>query len=216
MWRYVRDGKELTIISAVPGELRGLHYVHENYGKLPWARLFQPAIDLARNGFRVSSDFARGMDLVEAITGDDFLRSDPVWAEVFAPNGTQVGEGDWIRRLRYAETLASIAMQGSDAFYDGPIAEATIRAIQSRNGSMDLHDLAAYQIKVRPPVSSTFGEHTLHACGVPASGAVTLSALNILDGFNADDPLLSYHRMLEAMRFAYGAVSIPTLQSGTK
>jgi gamma-glutamyltranspeptidase / glutathione hydrolase len=124
----------------VPGELRGLEHLHKNYGKLPWSTLFQPAIRVARYGFPVTQDLVRYMASATNYP-QDFLTKDPSWAIDFAPNGTLLQLNDTITRKRYADTLEAIAERGADAFYTGPIAEATIRALQAENGTMTLEDL---------------------------------------------------------------------------
>lgn len=195
--------------SATPGEVRGLQHIHGKYGKLPWEGVMQPAIALARDGFEVSDDFERAM--VMSSMDSDFLTKDPLWAIDFAPNGTRVGRGDVITRKRYAKTLESIARDGADAFYTGPIADATIRAIQKEDGIITRQDLRKYAVMLRRPVEIGFKGNLLYSCGVPASGAVTLSALKILEGYDdIGDEMgdLSTHRMVEAMRFGFGKVRL--------
>lgn len=135
------------LASGVPGEVRGLEYLHRKYGSLPWKRLLQPAIKVARDGFIVTADDVRYM--ASATASHDFLTQDPAWAIDFAPNGTRLGLGDIMTRKRYADTLESIAEYGPDAFYTGAIAEATVRALQKSNGTMTLCDLADYTIQIR-------------------------------------------------------------------
>lgn len=111
-------------------------------------------------------------------------------------------------RKRYAATLEAIAEQGADAFYKGPIAEAMIAAVQAANGSMTLDDLDNYTISHGDPIRMKYGNYTLTTVGAPSSGAVALSALNILSGYpDFGDPektLVNTHRLVEAMKFAYG------------
>ena len=194
----------------MPGEPSGLYYIHKNYGVLPWSTLFQPAIKLAQEGFPISKDFAKAMDLVTEYTGDDFLSKDPSWAEDFAPNGTRVGEGDVVTRKRYAQTLEAIAAEGPDVFYKGTLAEATVRALRKRNGTITTEDMANYNVVSRKPASIEYKGFRVHACGAPASGAVALSVLKILEGYNNMEKSdhLSTHRLDEAIRFGYGRVPV--------
>ncbi|KAF2739371.1 gamma-glutamyltranspeptidase [Polyplosphaeria fusca] len=190
--------------SATPGELRGLEYLSKTYGRLPWARLVQPAIDIARNGFTVSYDLARNMDLPDT----EFMTSDSAWSQDFAPNGTRLGFGDMMIRHRYANTLEAIAKHGPAYFYTGELAKATINAVTARNGTMTLNDLAAYNVKIRAPLSITYRDYKITACEAPASGAVTLSAMKLLEGY-ADIGArhareLSVHRVIEALKFGFG------------
>ena len=195
----------------MPGEPSGLYYIHKNYGVLPWSTLFQPAIKLAQEGFPVSKDFAKAMDLVTEYTGDDFLFKDPSWAEDFAPNGTRVGEGDIITRKRYARTLEAIATGSPEVFYKGALAEATVRALRKRNGTITMEDMANYNVVLRKPAEIEYKDFRVHACGAPASGAVALSVLKILEGYSdmEQSEHLSTHRLDEAIRFGYGRVLEP-------
>ena len=193
------------MISGVPGEVRGLEYIHKNYGVLPWADVMAPAIQVAREGFEVTEDLVRYM---EDTPRNEFLTDDPNWALDFAPNGYRVKLGETITRKRYADTLEAIATKGPDAFYTGPIAEATIAGLTRQNGTMTLNDLTNYTIAIREPSEITYRRHKATSGSAPSSGGVALSTLKVLDGYEGfDDPAavnLSTHRLDEAMRFAYG------------
>ena len=210
--RYVDTADPLSVWliheSGVPGEIKGLHYIHKVYGSLPWSTLLQPAIILARDGFIVGSDFAKAMAFTTQVLGYDFLSRDPIWAEDFAPNGTRVGTGDVMTRKRYAHTLEAIAVGGPEAFYEGQLAEATIRALHATNGSMTMEDLANYDVVSKTPVMIEYKGFRLHGCGAPASGAVALSVLKVLEGYEdfgqPHTTNLSTHRLDEAIRFGYG------------
>ncbi|EKG12698.1 Gamma-glutamyltranspeptidase [Macrophomina phaseolina MS6] len=179
------------LASGIPGELRGLEYIHKHYCKLPWKNLVMPAVKIARYGFRVSEDLVRYMN--SATNGqDDFLVNNPTWAIDFAPRGYRLQLNDTITRKRYADTLETIANKGPDAFYTGAIANATISALQAQNGTMTLDDLKNYAIQIRAPISTTYRGYKLTSGGAPSGGIVTLSALGIVKGLN------------EAIRFAYG------------
>ncbi|KAF4624466.1 hypothetical protein G7Y89_g13705 [Cudoniella acicularis] len=194
------------LASGVPGEVRGLEHLHKNYGSLPWKHLLQPAIKLARYGFNVTEDLVRYM--ASATVGTyDFLTYDEMWALDFAPNGTRLGLGDVMTRKRYANTLESIAEYGGDAFYHGAIANATITALQRSNGTMTLSDLANYTVQVRQPSNITYRGFKIHSGSAPSSGAVVLSTMKIVEGYDMSTPFalnLSTHYLDEAMRFAYG------------
>ncbi|KAI1372345.1 gamma-glutamyltranspeptidase [Hypoxylon crocopeplum] len=194
------------LASGVPGELRGLEYLHKNYGKLPWATVVAPAIKVARYGFNVTEDLVRYMDSVTP--NGNFLTDDPAWAIDFAPKGYRVKLGETITRKRYADTLEVIAAEGPDAFYTGAIAEATIAALSKQNGTMTLDDLKNYTVAIRKPSEITYRGYKLTSCSAPSGGVVALSTLKIVDGYDGfGDPAainLTAHRLDEAMRFAYG------------
>ncbi|KAI1492914.1 gamma-glutamyltransferase 1 [Biscogniauxia mediterranea] len=192
--------------SGVPGELRGLEYLHKNYGSLPWAEVMAPAIKVARYGFNVTEDLVHYMDSVTP--SGDFLVQDPSWAVDFAPNGTRVQLGQTITRKRYADTLEVIAAEGADAFYTGAIANATITALAKQGGIMTLEDLKNYTVAIRTPSVINYRGYKLTACSAPSGGVVALSALKIVEGYSGfNDPAainLTTHRLDEAIRFAYG------------
>ncbi|KAM4066197.1 gamma-glutamyltranspeptidase [Hirsutella rhossiliensis] len=193
------------LASGVPGELRGTEYVHERYGKLSWAHVMAPAIRLARDGFTVREDLVRYMD---SVSPNSFFTDDPAWAIDFAPRGRRVQLGETMTRRRYADTLETIAERGAEAFYTGPLAKATIAALQDANGTMTLEDLKNYTITLRKPAAINYRGYKLTSTSAPSSGVVALSALNVVSGYDGfNDPSqanLSTHRLDEAMRFAYG------------
>ncbi|BDD55489.1 hypothetical protein MPDQ_006061 [Monascus purpureus] len=197
------------LASAVPGEIRGLEYLHSKYGALPWKTVMQPAIKTAREGFRVTEDLFKAIESVgPAGSEGDFLSNDPSWAIDFAPNGSRVGLGDMMTRVRYADTLDFIANQGPDSFYYGPVAETMVRAVQERNGTMTLEDLEKYTIAIRDIAQIDYRGYRITSTPAPSSGIVALSVLKILetydDFFAPGNFNLSAHRMDEAMRFGYG------------
>ncbi|KAM3525593.1 hypothetical protein MY4038_007231 [Beauveria bassiana] len=193
------------LASGIPGELRGLEYVHKKYGVLDWATVMAPAIRIARRGFPVDQDL---VSYIKQTPRNQFLVEDPNWAVDFAPNGKLLGLGETITRKRYADTLETIASEGADAFYTGAIARATIRALGAQNGTMTLKDLEDYTIAHRQPLHIMYRGHKLTSTNAPSSGPVALSALNTVSGyddfFQPETVNISTHRLDEAIRFAYG------------
>ncbi|KAK2049740.1 gamma-glutamyltransferase 1 [Colletotrichum somersetense] len=194
------------LASGVPGELRGLEYLHKRYGKLPWSDVVMPAVGVARRGFRVTEDLVRYMNSVTP--NNKFLTEDPSWAVDFAPNGRLLRLNETITRKRYADTLETIAREGANAFYTGSIASATVEALKASGGIMTMEDLKNYTVAVREPAQISYRGYKLTACNAPSGGVVALSALNIVGGYEGfGDPAArntTVHRLDEAMRFAYG------------
>jgi len=192
---------------GIPGELRGLEYLHNKYGILPWKTVVKPAVRVARDGFPVSEDLVRYM--AAATTDNPFLVEDPVWAEDFAPNGTLVKLGDTITRKRFANSLDKIASQGARVFYEGELARSMIDLIQAKDGIMTLDDLRNYQVRVKPALSIQYRDYRLFTTDAPSSGAVMLSILKTMEQYSpqqlAANANLTAHRFVEAMKFAYGA-----------
>jgi gamma-glutamyltranspeptidase/glutathione hydrolase len=194
------------LASGVPGELRGLQHLHENHGKLPWSTVLTPAVKVAREGWKVNQDLVNYM--VSATASSNFLVDDLEFALDFAPKGKLLTINETITRKRYADTLETIAKEGPDAYYEGPIAEATIRALKSQNGTMTLEDLKNYTVAIRQPSTISYRDYKLTACSAPSGGEVALTVLKIMEGYSkVGDPAninLTTHRLDEAMKFAYG------------
>ncbi|RDA91704.1 hypothetical protein CP533_2352 [Ophiocordyceps camponoti-saundersi (nom. inval.)] len=187
---------------AVPGEVRGLEYIHGKYGSLPWKTVLQGAIHVARDGFRVSRDLAKKMTDKKRY----YLLQDASFALDFAPNGTLLREGDLMTRNRYAQTLERIAEKGSAAFYSGELAEAMAKYVQATNGTMTVDDLERYTVISRPVQRIRYRGLDLFTVGAPASGVVGLSILKVAEQYAPTaDSGLATHRFVEAMRFGYGA-----------
>ncbi|KAK4461621.1 hypothetical protein QBC42DRAFT_269733 [Cladorrhinum samala] len=189
---------------GVPGELRGLDYIHKQYGRLPWKDVVMPAVGVARDGFRVNEDLVRYMK--SATASDNFLVNDPTWAIDFAPNGTLLELGDLITRKRFANTLEKIANQGAEAFYQGEIAKSIITTIRNSNGTMTLSDLSSYSILTKPAISIKHGPFNLYSTPAPSSGSIMLSIISTFGQFlRSANPNITTHRLAESMKFAYGA-----------
>ncbi|KAG4422444.1 hypothetical protein IFR04_004468 [Cadophora malorum] len=189
------------LASGVPGEVRGLEYIHKKYGCLPWKKVIMPSVKVARYGFPVTEDLVRYMG------SSTFMVTDPTWAIDFAPNGTRLGLGDTMTRKRYANALECIANEGPNAYYDGWIAASTIKALQASNGTMTLSDLANYTAQIRQTSNITYRGFKINTGSAPSSGAVVSSVMKIIEGYDMSSPSnlnLSVHYLDEAMRFAYG------------
>lgn len=195
----------------MPGEVRGLEYVHRKYGSLPWPTVMMPAIKLAREGFPVSKDLARYIDYALEESGEDFLSKNPSWAADFAPNGTKLVTGDMMTRKRYADTLEVIATRGPESFYSGQLGEDFVRTVQNANGVMTREDLANYTVVIRNCSEISYRAYRIVSTTAPSSGIVVLNILKVLDTydrlFTRDNVNVSTHRLDEAIRFAYGLVS---------
>jgi gamma-glutamyltranspeptidase/glutathione hydrolase len=193
------------LASGVPGELRGLEYIHKHYGHLSWSDVLQPVIDAAYNGFIVSEDLSGRMDQMGP---HSFLETDPAWAVDYAPNGTRVGTGDIMTRKRYASLLEKISIHGASSFYSGAVAQSTITALAKANGTMTMEDLAGYRIQIRPVEQIKYRQFKLSGCSAPAGGPVLFNIMKTIEGysdFGASAGLdLDIHRLVEAMKFGYG------------
>ena len=190
----------------MPGELKGLEYIHKHYGSLPWKVLIQPAIRIARDGFVVGEDMERSMIAALADTPSrfDFFSQDPSWALDFAPGGVRVSKGKRMTRTRYADTLEEIATHGSHTFYEGSVGQRITDFLNNSITEEDLHD---YTVRSLRTANTTYRDHRIFSTVAPSSGTIVLSALKILEGFGdlfkPQKIHLSTHRLVEAMKFAF-------------
>ena len=166
---------------GVPGVPRLLELLHREHGRLPWARLFEPALRLADGGFTKTRRLARMLER--------------------APDAQALFPLD----KEYAATLRLLAQKGADAFYTGPIAEDLVRAVRS---DMTLEDLARYRVVEREPVCGAYRGYRLCGMGPPGSGGIgVLQILGMLErtAFAKAKPhsAEAVHLFSEAARLAY-------------
>jgi gamma-glutamyltranspeptidase / glutathione hydrolase len=185
---------------GVPGVMRMLELAHRRHGRLPWAELFRPAIDLAEKGFPLSP---RLHALLEA---ERDLRNDPAARVVYY--GKAVGER--IVNPEYAATLRAIAERGATAFYQGEIAADIARAVRTNRkaGDLALADMAAYQPREREPLCGVYRVWRICSMAPPSSGGVgVLQILGILErtpfALAPPQSVQAVHYFSEAGRLAY-------------
>lgn len=188
---------------AVPGELAGLYLVWQQYGTLPWKSLVEPAIQLAEKGFEVRPYLASAINMSSTL-----ILADEGMKEVFAPNGILLRAGDTCIRKALANTLKSIARNGPDAFYNGPIGENFVKDVKDAGGILTMEDLAAYRVKIRDPIVHEVQGLTIYGMPPPSSGGACMAmVLNILaaypDPYKAVKGPLGLHRTVEAFKHAY-------------
>ena len=203
MDRYAAVVSGLSV--GVPGALRALELAHRRHGKLAWARLFEPAIGLARDGFPMP----RRLHLL--LARERFLRGDPAArALYYAADGSPYPVGTKIVNAAYAQTLAALAASGPDAFYRGPVATDIVAAVRGhvRPGDLSAEDLARYAAIERDPVCGAYRGRRICGMAPPSSGGVTvLEMLGLLErsGFDRAAPgsERAVHLFAEAGRLAY-------------
>ncbi len=189
---------------GVPGVPRLLAALHAAHGRLPWARLFEPAIRLAEDGFAVSPRLAA------LIAQDRFLAANPTaHGYFFEPDGAPLRRGTQLKNPAYAATLRALAAGGADAFYAGPIAADLVAAVaaEPHPGSLALSDLAGYQAIERAPVCAPYRSVQVCGMGPPSSGGVAvLQILALLERFDlarlGAGSVEAAHLLAEAQRLA--------------
>lgn len=209
------DGTPMSFRAAVPGGLsvgvpgviRLAAEAHRRWGTLPWAQLFAPSIAMARDGIIVSERLNR-------FTGfrADMLAANPAAAGIFlAPDGKPWPEGHLLKQPALARTLEEIAAAGPQAFYAGRIAEAITAAVATAPGNpaqLTADDLAAYRVRVQPPLCGSYRGHRICSMGPSSSGGIAIiQILGQLERFDiaamGPDNLLTWHLIAESMRLAF-------------
>lgn len=191
---------------GVPGDVAMLALAHKRYGRLPWAKLFEPAIALADNGFPVGHKLAATLRATP-----EMARMPDIRAYFYHPDGTPLKQGEILRNPELAKTLRLIAAGGAQAFYTGTVAQAIVDKVDHapRNPSnMTLADLASYRAKERVPVCGTYRTWRLCSMGPPSSGGVSvLQILGMLERFSPQqlqpNTLSEIHLFSEASRLAF-------------
>jgi gamma-glutamyltranspeptidase/glutathione hydrolase len=207
------DGRPMEFFAAavggksvgVPGVVALLAETHRRHGRLPWPRLFAPAIALAEQGFPVSARLAA------AIARESPMPQPAASRYFHASDGRPLAAGATLRNPAFAATLRAIAASGAPAFYSGAIARdivETVAASPVDPGDLTLADLAAYRVKIREPVCGGYRGHRVCGMPLPSSGGPTVQQmLAILEPYDvaAMGPLTlwSTHFFSEAGRLAY-------------
>ena len=187
---------------GVPGALRMLEMAHQAHGELPWETLFQPAIRLAAGGFVVTPRLA------EMLRIDLPLDAFEPMAGYFFPDGEPVSAGEALTNPELAATFTQIADQGADAFYEGPIADSIVTAVQAHGGTLTREDMATYKAVERAPICRPIADHAVCGMPLPSSGGMTvLQILRLLEiaSTEVNDPsaLTWAHLLLEASRLGF-------------
>ncbi|MFC7514927.1 gamma-glutamyltransferase [Herbaspirillum sp. GCM10030257] len=195
---------------GAPGVLRMLELAHKQYGILPWASLFAPAISLAERGFAVSPR------LNAMLKTEQFLKKDTVAAAYFYDkDGNPRPVGHVLKNPELAQVLRDIAKGGADAFYKGQIArdiETKVKSHPTNPGLLTAADIAGYQAKMREPICTDYKTWTVCGMPPPSSGGIAIAqmlgmleaknmrALAPVNGALSADAI---HLFAEAGRLAY-------------
>lgn len=190
------------LASGVPGTVAGLVDAHKKYGKLPWEKLIQPAIDLARNGFTLTKKEADGMNEVQ----EDLRKYNTVLPDNLLNDAWNEGDSIWHKDL--AQTLERIRDNGAAGFYEGQTADDIVKEMERGKGIITHNDLKNYKAVWRTPLISAYKNYKIISMPPPSSGGVAL--LQLLKsvekyplkewGFNSAK---SVHLLTEAERRAY-------------
>jgi gamma-glutamyltranspeptidase/glutathione hydrolase len=187
---------------TIPGAVDAWHTLINDHGKMSFDEIFQPAINYAEEGYVVHARTAK--DWLENTAG---LSQNAEGSSVYLPDGKPPAVGTVHRMPKLAETLRAIALNGSDAFYGGAIAEEMVRTLHDLGGHHTLDDFANYRGEYVTPISSTYRGHEVVQIPPNAQGVIALLMLGILEGFDLGSlgPLSAerLHLEIEAGRLAY-------------
>lgn len=209
---YIRDGeykpklsREGALAVGVPGVVDGMIKAIERYGRLPLETVMEPAISLARNGYKLS--WAQANVLNEYI---DVLQKYDGSEKYFLKEKGQEKwrEGDLFIQKDLAATLQRIATKGRDGFYSGKTADLIVQEMKRQNGLISYRDLEKYESVWRNPITASFRGYNLHIMPPPSSGSIAIrQILEMLQpydlkklGFNSAKYV---HLVTEAMRRAF-------------
>lgn len=188
--------------AGIPGTPAALVHIAGKYGKLPLEVSLQPAIRLARDGFRLDPRFAAMIaDNLEklkrhCVPGCPFLVNDE----------KPFPAGEVLRQPELARTLEIFSKREGESFYRGEIAQKLVAGVRARGGIWTLKDLADYHVNEYAPVRGEYGGFAITTAAPPSSGGITLlETLNILSGYDLENlaPALRTHLIVEAWRRAY-------------
>ncbi len=203
------DGKgnvvpEMSVVGykaiGVPGSVAGMAYAEQKYGRLTLAKVMEPAIRLASEGFVLTEEEAQELH-------ESGLAEFPESKHIFQRDGNYYHAGEVFKQPELAATLRRIAKDPQD-FYHGQIAKQLAADIEKGGGLITEKDLASYEVKEREPLIGTYKDYTVISSPPLSSGGVALlEILNILEGYNlsrfGDRSPAEMHLITEAFRRAY-------------
>jgi gamma-glutamyltranspeptidase/glutathione hydrolase len=190
---------------TVPGAVGAWSAMSERFGKLPFADLMEPAIEIAERGYLmpvvVQQKWAAATPLLQSLPG---------FAEGFLPWGRAPNVGELFQFKAAARGLRAIAETKGRAFYEGEIAEALVKFSGQHGGAMTLQDLAQFRPEWVEPIAQNYRGYTLHEIPPNGQGIAALIALGILENFDIAsmkvDGIDSQHLQIEAMKLAFADV----------
>ena len=159
------------LASGVPGSVDGMVQAHEKYGKLDWAAVLQPAIELAQHGFPITDMQAKELNGRR----ESFEKFNPEGTAFVRDAAWQAG--DTLVQTELAHTLTLISKQGRAGFYEGETADRIVTEMERGNGIISHEDLKNYRAKWREPISSTYRGYHVVSMPPPSSGGIALTAL---------------------------------------
>lgn len=188
---------------GVPGTVAGLYMAHSKYGVLPWKKLVQPAIDLAKKGVVLSYTLASHAKNIQSGSSPDFMKNYFTDSE-----GKLLENGDLWMQKELANTLKQIKKHGKDGFYKGKVAQEIADYMKKNGGLISLEDLEKYTAIEREPIKGTYHGYDIYSMPPPSSGGVALiEMMNLTEQANLDSVAFNsteyVHLVAETMRRAF-------------
>ncbi len=154
---------------GVPGTIAGIFEVHHKFGGLPFKDLIQPAIDMARDGFKVTSKQANALNRTRKLfekANNYKVLFDKEWKK-----------GALLKQEELAQTLERIRDHGQDGFYKGKTAQLFVDYVKELGGIISLEDLEKYKAIWRKPIEFNYKNHKIISMTLPASGGICLAQI---------------------------------------
>ena len=190
---------------TVPGAVASWVALSERFGKLPFADLMEPAIEIAERGYLLPTVVRQKW---AAATAE--LQSMPGFAQSFLPWGRAPNVGELFQFKAAAKALRAIAESKGSAFYSGEIAQAIEKFSSQNGGSITVKDFENFKPEWVTPLTQDYRGYTLHEIPPNGQGIAALIALGILDRFDVAslpvDGVDSQHLQIEAMKLAFADV----------
>jgi gamma-glutamyltranspeptidase / glutathione hydrolase len=167
---------------GVPGTAAGLWEVNQRLGSMPFADLAAPAIEWAREGVRVTPEFAYVFTILDPI-----VTHYPETAALYAPEGRILAAGEFFRFPELADALERLADEGPDHIYRGETGELICDWVRERGGLLSSEDLASYRVIEREPVRARYRGREVLTNAPPSSGGILIAyALDRLERAGRD------------------------------
>lgn len=187
---------------AVPGTVLAMDQILQKYGTMTRAQVMQPAIQLAKEGFIITDSDKTRLNSLNVANLDPNVRA------IFFKQDKPLQLGDRLVQTQLANTLTTIAKEGTDAFYKGAIMEAIVKASQQNGGFLSKEDFAQYTIQDLSPLTCTYRGYQVVTAPPPSAGGIVLcEMLGILEGYDLKASgyrsAQSLHYIIEAMRYAF-------------
>lgn len=213
---YQRNGRAVPAMSqhgalavGVPGQLAALAFVSSKFGRLPLSRALEQAARVAADGFIITRSYEGrlhgALQEIEKLGAEPFLEFRRVFLK---PDGSRWTRGEILRQPDLAQTHRNLAREGIGYFYRGDFARRTSHWMQNNGGLVNEADLAAYHVKVREPIRTTYRGHEIIGFPPPSSGGIHVGQiLNILEHFDlralGNCSADTIHVVAEAMKLAF-------------